>query len=116
EAADIGAVISHAMGHASIDLADARAIERVVGQRCPVVAPIAAMGHTGAASAAIGLATAVGIVTDRRVPPTVNAEARDPDCRVNLLRECQPLERPAVLVISHTPQGHAAAVVLAAAE
>lgn len=110
---DLGMVVSHAMGDPRIDAAEAAAIDRL-GDSVPVVAPIAAIGHTGAASGSLDLATAVLALMHRVVPPTVNAADRDPACRVNLLSEARPLERPLVLVISHTPQGHAAAIVLAA--
>lgn len=112
-AEELGMVVSHAMGDQRIDAAEAAAIERL-GDALPVVAPIAAMGHTGAASGSLDLATAVLALMHRVIPPTVNAVDRDPACRVRLLSDAQPLERPLVLVISHTPQGHAAAIVLAA--
>ncbi|WP_164102511.1 beta-ketoacyl-[acyl-carrier-protein] synthase family protein [Candidatus Laterigemmans baculatus] len=113
-ASDLGMVVSHAMGDRRIDAAEAAAVEKL-GEDLPVVAPIAALGHTGAASGSLDLVTAVLALVHRVVPPTVNAAERDPECRVRLLSEAQPLDRPLVLVISHTPQGHAAAVVLGAA-
>lgn len=108
---EIGMIVSHAMGDPHIDAAEAAAIESL-GDSIPVVAPIAALGHTGAASGSLGLATAVLSLLHRTVPPTVNAEDRDPECRVNLLNHAEPLQHPLVLVLSHTPQGHAAAMLL----
>lgn len=108
---DLGMIVSHAMGDRHVDAAEATAIESL-GESIPVVAPIAALGHTGAASGSLALATAVLALVHRTVPPTINAEHRDPSCRVNLLSRAEPLQRPLVLVLSHTPQGHAAAMLL----
>jgi 3-oxoacyl-[acyl-carrier-protein] synthase II len=51
------------------------------------------------------------------VPATLNYEVPDPQCPVNVVHGATaPLERPAVVLLSFTQHGHAAAVVLGRAE
>jgi 3-oxoacyl-[acyl-carrier-protein] synthase II len=108
----IGAVVSHAMGHGEIDAAEARVIEDLFGSQIPVTAPIGAIGHSGAAAGAIDLVIGTLILKHQLVPPTVNAKDKDPACKVNLLQHPAELKKPGVLVLSHTLQGGAMAVVL----
>jgi 3-oxoacyl-(acyl-carrier-protein) synthase len=110
----IGAVVSHAMGHPRFDQDEADAIAATLGEQPAVFAPIGGVGHTGAAAAAIGLGVATMVLENRLVPPTVNAERRDPECRVRLLTEAEELRQPYALVISHSHLGHAAVAILAA--
>lgn len=111
-AKEVGAIVSHAMGHVQIDAAEARVIESIFGSETPVFAPIASVGHTGAASGAISLISATLMLEYQQVPATVNAAERDPLCRVNLLTATKRLEKPLVVVLSHTAQGGAVTVVL----
>lgn len=108
----IGVVVSHAMGHPQLDRQEADAITAIFGDQLPVFAPIGGIGHTGAAAGSLGLGVATLILEHRMVPPTVNAERRDPDCRVRLLTEAEPLQQPHALVISHSHLGHATVAVL----
>ena len=101
----IGAIVSHSMGHPSIDAAEARVIHSLVGSGVPVVAPIASVGHTGAAAGAVGLAVGAMILQHEMIPPTLNAESLDPHCNVNLLTQATDLKHPVVVVLSHTAQG-----------
>ncbi len=109
---EIGAIVSHSMGHGTLDASESYAVEQLVGTECPVVAPIATVGHTGAASGAMEIATALAIFSQEIVPATLNASAKDPSLGARLLIENEPLRREYVLVLTHTPQGHATAIVL----
>lgn len=108
---DVGLVISHASGHPRIDQAEATAIHQLFGANVPVFAPISYLGHTGAASGAMGIAAALMVLASKVIPPTLNAEHRDPKCPVNLTTTAQTLTTGHVLVLSHTAQGHAVALV-----
>ena len=81
----------------------------------PVTAPKSFFGHLGAAAGA--LETAVGILSIRHglVPPTLHYEQPDPLCPVNVVHG-QPaaLASRTVVILSHSPQGQAVAVVLGA--
>ncbi len=111
-ASEVGAVVSHAMGHPEIDAAEATVLHQLFSAQTPVVAPIAALGHTGAAAGSLALVTAALISESNVVPPTVNADGLDPACQIRLLSAAEELKKPAVLVTGFTLQGHAAAVVL----
>jgi 3-oxoacyl-[acyl-carrier-protein] synthase II len=107
----VGLVISHAMGHPRIDQAEAMAIHQFFGDRVPVFAPISYLGHTGAASGAMGIAAALMALETKVIPSTLNAEHRDPKCPVNLTTGTQTLSTSHVLVLSHTAQGHVVALI-----
>jgi 3-oxoacyl-[acyl-carrier-protein] synthase II len=111
---DIGCVVAHACGAVEADRVEAEAIRAALGD-VPVTAPKSFFGHLGAAAGA--LETAVGILSIRHglVPPTLHYEQPDPQCPVNVVHG-QPasLSRGAVMILSHSPQGQAVAVVLAA--
>lgn len=108
----IGAVVSHAFGHPVQDRAEAQAIAAVFGNAMPVVAPMAAVGHSGAASGSLALVTAALMLHHRTIPPTRHALARAPECPVQLLQVPKPLNDASVLVLSHTMLGNAAAAIL----
>ena len=106
---DIGAIISHAMGDPSIDSAEQEALHRSL-PGIPIVAPMASIGHTGAATGAIAIATAALSLKNQRIPPTLHAEQIE---TVNLLSEPKPLHKPCILCLAHTSEGNATAVILA---
>lgn len=113
-AADLGAVVSFGVGDPLQDRAEQQVLAAVLPE-VPVTAPVAAIGHCGAASGSIHLVTAVLMLLHRQIPPTRTAD-QVPDAEpVNVCMRVRPLERDSVLVLTHTPQGHAAAIVLAAA-
>lgn len=77
----------------------------------PVVAPIASLGHTGAASGSISLATAAMMIARNIIPPTIGDPSSKPS--VNVDRNPRPLTGDHVLCLTHTSEGNATAVVLA---
>ncbi|MEM6469386.1 MAG: beta-ketoacyl synthase N-terminal-like domain-containing protein [Planctomycetota bacterium] len=105
---DVGAVVGHGIGDRQMDAAEAEALERCA-ITAPVVAIAASIGHTGAASGMMELATAALIAAHRFVPPS---RGTDGNRRVNLKSEGQPLGSPYVLSVSHTSDGSALAVLL----
>ena len=105
---DIGLIISHAMGDPVMDAAEREALPKEFA-RTPMVAPIASLGHAGAASGAMELVTGVMALAGRQIPPTLNAGQSS---GVRLLTEAAALERPTVLCITHTSEGNATAIVL----
>jgi 3-oxoacyl-[acyl-carrier-protein] synthase II len=87
----IGCVVRHFSGDPPMDLAENAAIDKFVSLDTPRVAPMRLMGYSGAASGAIGIATAVGLIRRREM---INDD------------------RPYVLSIAHTTQGAATATLL----
>lgn len=104
---EIGMVVSHAMGDRAIDEAERTALSQTL-PGVPVVAPIGAIGHTGAASGSFGVLVGAMSAQRRVVPPTINAGSTGGLC----LAKSQPLSGEGVLCLSHTPEGNAVAIVL----
>ncbi len=109
-ASDIGALVGHGSGDPILDRAEQVAIEKSL-PGVGVVAPTAAIGHTGAASGAIGFVTAALILEKRVIPPTI----APPDAvatRVPVVRIAKPLGSDYVMCLSHTSEGNAIAIIL----
>ena len=111
-AEQIGLVVSHAMGDPPMDGAERAALSEL-GIRCPAVAPIAALGHTGAAVGAVAVATGALCLKNGVIPPTVGVDADSAQATAGgLLPASAPLRRPHVLCLSHTSEGSCCAIVL----
>ncbi|MCO8124290.1 3-oxoacyl-ACP synthase [Stieleria sp. TO1_6] len=108
QAGQIGLVISHAMGDRQIDAAEADAVADC-GIDCPAVAVTSLLGHAGAASGMIGLATGVLAIVNETIPPTRH-DVVNPKVKFNAT--AQRLTSPYVLCLSHTAEGSAMAVLL----
>ncbi len=106
---DISLVISQAMGDASIDSAERRALAQTL-PNTPAFAPVASIGHTGAAIGTVNLVTGLLAIVNHVIPPTLNAESAVPEAR--LLQNQQPLIGDHVLCLSHTSEGNAIAIIL----
>ncbi len=109
KAEDISLVISQAMGDSSIDSAERRALAQTL-KDVPAVAPVASMGHSGAAIGTVNLVTGLLALVNRVIPPTLNAKSAAPEAR--LLSQPQPLIGDHVLCLSHTSEGNAIAIIL----
>ncbi|MEL6108683.1 MAG: beta-ketoacyl synthase N-terminal-like domain-containing protein [Planctomycetota bacterium] len=100
----VGLVVSHAVGDRSLDRAEAEAVQ-ASGIDCPCTAIAASIGHTGAASGMLELATAALATESGIAPPTRNLSV-----------ESQPVSGPLVLCLSHSTNGNAIAVLLGKAD
>ncbi len=116
-AADIGAVVGHAVGDPVLDACEREALTRVIPD-APVVLPATLLGHTGAASGMMGILAGCVMLQSGKIPPVPHAE----ECvsadnlsekRLNVSDQVRTLEKRVVMVISHTSPGHATAVILA---
>ncbi len=106
-AGDVGMVVSHGMGDPIIDQQERKALDDML-PGVPLVAPIAALGHTGAACGTVGLIVGAMSLAQQIVPPTLNAESAGGCFR----SEAEPLERDHVVCLCHTAEGNATAIVL----
>ncbi|GAA5509861.1 beta-ketoacyl-[acyl-carrier-protein] synthase family protein [Novipirellula caenicola] len=108
--ADIGMVVSHAMGDPVIDRQERQALESSLPE-VPVVTPIAKLGHTGAASGSIEILVGVLALKHKQIPPSLqwngSAESKPG------VTAAKPLQKSHVLCLSHTSEGAAIATVLA---
>jgi 3-oxoacyl-[acyl-carrier-protein] synthase II len=111
---DIGCVVAHGVGTILDDQREAAAIRQVLDD-VPVTAPKSCFGHLGAGSSAVDLVAGVLILKHRLVPPTLNYHVPDPHCPIRVVHgRPQSLDKPVVMVLSHTQHGQAMALVLAA--
>ncbi len=106
---DIALVVSQAMGDPSIDAAERRALASTL-PGVPATAPIAAIGHTGAAVGTVNLIAGIVALLRGVVPPTVTATHAVAEA--NLQCEPRPLVGDHVLCLAHTSEGNAVAVIL----
>ena len=104
-------MVSHGMGDPVIDLAERTAIAEVV-PNVPVVATIASLGHSGAASGMVDIATGVLALVRSQVPPTVQLDETSAEVGFRDAPEAMSLKH--VLCLSHTSEGNAMAMVLEA--
>ncbi|QDT13091.1 beta-ketoacyl-[acyl-carrier-protein] synthase family protein [Planctomycetes bacterium K23_9] len=107
-AEQIGLIVSHGSGDAELDAAERTALATDL-QSVPMIAPMASVGHTGAASGAIGIATAAMVIQRQLIPPPLSADGAND---VNLQSKATALEKEFVLCLAHTPEGNATAVIL----
>ncbi len=116
---DVDAVIAHGTGTALNDAAESAALGRVLGDRVvevPTTAPKSVAGHTLGAAGAFGVATGALAIRTGIVPPTLNYETADPECRLRIVAG-SPLVRPidACMVNAFGFGGQNAVVILTAA-
>jgi 3-oxoacyl-[acyl-carrier-protein] synthase II len=108
DASGIGLVVSHASGDREMDAAEQVALKDDL-QSVPMIAPMASIGHTGAASGSIAIVTGAAVIQSGVIPPTLNAATSN---GAALLTEATDLVKDYVLCLAHTPEGIATAVVL----
>ncbi len=114
--ADIGYVIAHGTSTVDGDRVEAQALQATLGD-VPVTAPKSYFGHLGAAAGALEAVLGVLAFKHGLVPPTLNYEHPDPQCPINVVHgQPLPFSRPSVLILGHSPQGQAVALVLGGAE
>jgi len=109
QASQVGLVVSHAMGDPVIDLAERTALAEVV-PNAPVVATIASLGHSGAATGLVDLVAGALALIKRQVPPTVQLKATN--ATIGFRDAPEAMASNHVLCLSHTSEGNAIAMVL----
>lgn len=110
EPRDVSHVNAHGLSTVAEDRYEAAVIRRHLGD-VPVTAPKSFFGHLGAGGGAVELAASVIGIGRGLVPPTLNYEAADPDCPVNVVRDGpQPFRDGAILTLNVARPGQAAAL------
>ncbi len=115
EPEDLGLVIPHGTGIAADDLAEAKAIQAVLGDaaaKTPVWPTKSMLSNTGAASGAIDLVAAVCAITNGRIPAAKNCDRKADGCNLNIVKQTQETDIRYALCCSYTYGGQTAAVVL----
>ena len=112
---EIGHVNAHGAGTLHDDRIEAHAIRDTLGD-VPVFAPKSYFGSLGPGGGAVEMAASVLALLHGHIPATLNYEQPDAECPVRVVcGKGEPSQKPTALLLNHTPQGQAAAVVLGTA-
>lgn len=105
---EIECIHADGTGHKTLDLAEARALHAVLGERLgaiPVVAIKGAVGNTLGAAGAIQVGCAALGMRHSLIAPTVNWQYPDPSCPLNLSATSRVLATGVTLVMGRDPVG-----------
>lgn len=93
---DVDYISAHGTGTKENDKAECGAVHKVFGKqasRIPMSSIKSMLGHTMGAAAALETIACCLAIKDQHVPPTINLEEQDPECRIdcvpNQSRECK---------------------------
>jgi 3-oxoacyl-[acyl-carrier-protein] synthase II len=117
--ADVGHINAHGLSTTARDADEARAIQKVFGERAkdvPVTALKSYFGNLGAGSGVVELIASALALREGKLPPTLNYTTPDPACPVAVAKEGGTQPGRSFLNLSVTPQGQAAVLYVAAAE
>jgi 3-oxoacyl-[acyl-carrier-protein] synthase II len=112
---DIDLIIPHGTGIPQDDLAEARAIEAVLGQeteRIPVWPTKSMLSNTGAACGGLDVVAAVCAMRDGLIPPAKNCTKKAAGCNLNIVKEKIKADICYALCCGYTYGGQTAAVIL----
>ncbi len=115
EPKELDLIIPHGIGVPADDLAEAKAIEAVLGQEVANIAVLptkSMLSNTGAASGALDVIAAVSAMTEGRIPAAKNCETKADGCNLNIVKQAQQTNINYALCCSYTYGGQTAAVVL----
>jgi 3-oxoacyl-[acyl-carrier-protein] synthase II len=115
EPEDLDLIIPHGTGIPADDLAEAKAIQAVLGEAAdeiPVWPTKSMLSNTGAASGALDVIAAVCAMTDGRIPAAKNCDRRADGCNLNIANMMQEKKIRYALSCSYTYGGQTAALVL----
>jgi 3-oxoacyl-[acyl-carrier-protein] synthase II len=112
---DLDLIIPHGTGIPADDLAEANAIQAVLGDaaaKIPVWPTKSMMSNTGAASGAVDVIAALCAMRDGIIPAAKNCDRKAAGCNLNIANKPQKKNIRLVLCCSYTYGGQTAAVVL----
>ena len=113
---DIDYISSCANASRDLDRVETKVIKEVFGgdsRMVPVSSIKSMIGESFSASGSFSLASAVGVIRDGIIPPTINYLKRDPDCDLDYVpNEAREMPVKRVLVTASDPYGQNSAVIL----
>jgi 3-oxoacyl-[acyl-carrier-protein] synthase II len=113
--ADLDLIIPHGTGIPADDLAEANAIQAILGDaaaKIPVWPTKSMLSNTGAASGAVDVIAAICAMRDGKIPASKNCDKKAAGCNLNIANQQQKKNIRFVLCCSYTYGGQTAAVVL----
>ena len=115
---DVDFVCAHATGTSANDVTEAAAVNHVLdGRQAPVAAFKANLGHMLGAAGLAEIVLSVEALQDGALPPVINLEQQEPECRVDVVRDgARRLELKTALTNSAGIGGNNAATVLTRAD
>jgi 3-oxoacyl-[acyl-carrier-protein] synthase II len=115
EPGQLDLIIPHGTGIPQDDLAEARAIEAVLGKAAagvPVWPTKSMLSNTGAACGALDVVAAICAMTEGKIPAAKNCDRKVNGCDLNIIKEPVQKEIHYALCCSYTFGGQTAALVL----
>jgi 3-oxoacyl-[acyl-carrier-protein] synthase II len=112
---DLDLIIPHGTGIPTDDLAEARAIQAVLGRaraRVPIWPTKSMLSNTGAASGVLDTVAAVRAIVDGRIPAAKNCDRKADGCDLDIVMQPRQANLRHVLCCSYTFGGQTAAIVL----
>jgi len=112
---DLDLIIPHGTGIPADDLAEASAIQAVLGDaaaKIPVCPTKSMLSNTGAASGAVDVIAALCAMRDGIIPAAINCDRKAAGCNLNIVNQPQEKNIRYALSCSYTYGGQTAAVVL----
>jgi 3-oxoacyl-[acyl-carrier-protein] synthase II len=106
---DVGHVNAHGVGSKLGDLAEARALHRVFGDRPPPVSALKGfIGNVSSGAGAVELIASLVGVNRGFIPPTLNCDDPDPECALDVVTGApRPTENPVFVNTNFTTNGQA---------
>lgn len=114
---DVGHINAHGKSTRRDDYVEAKAYHDTFGvdaEKIPVTALKSYFGNFEAGSGAVELAGSVLALKNGIIPATLNYKNPDPNCRLNVVREPQPMKAPVAISVNRTTMGQSAAAILRA--
>ena len=112
---DIGHLNAHGLGDKQTDVDEAQAIHDVFGsyaEKLPVTALKSFLGNSGSGCGTLELAGSIVSLCKGVVPPTLNYDAPDPDCPLNVVHsEPRSVSNKRMMNINVTRMGQASALI-----
>lgn len=87
---NIDLIVAHGTGTVLNDRVESKIINEFFGEDLSnlyVTSPKGAIGHTGGASGALGVLVAIGSIVSGIIPPILNLESIDPECKIPLVND-----------------------------
>jgi len=113
---EIDYISSCANSSRDLDRTETRVIRQVFGEesrKIPVSSIKSMVGESFSASGSLSLASAVGVIRDGIIPPTVNYQVRDPECALDyVVNEPRKKHIRKVLITASDPYGQNSSVIL----
>jgi 3-oxoacyl-[acyl-carrier-protein] synthase II len=112
---DLDLIIPHGTGIPADDLAEAKAIQAVLGDaaaKIPVWPTKSMLSNTGAACGAVDVIAAICAMRDGKIPPVKNCDKKAAGCNLNIIDQSLEKSIRFALSCSYTYGGQTAAVVL----